>query len=78
MGWYFSLKEKYNYESQDNLKPVLFEKFLCSVVDVVCLFVCILFIFLIYYMQFFNQCRLANVIKVVNLYECISTMSMVS
>lgn len=24
MGCYFSLKEKYDYESQDNLKPVLF------------------------------------------------------
>lgn len=57
-------------------------------VDVVCLFVCLILIFISLGFFFFflayttwssltNVC-LANVIKVVNLYECISTMSMVS
>lgn len=55
-------------------------------VDVVCLFVCLIlifislgFFFLAYttWSSLTNVC-LANVIKVVNLYECISTMSMVS
>lgn len=57
-GWYFSLKEKYNYESQDNLNLFCSKTFY---VTWLMLFVCLFFYFYFvssfaYYMQFLNRC----------------------
>lgn len=78
-GWYFSLKEKYNYESQDNLNLFCSKTFYVMwLMLFVCFFIFILWVPLHTSCNSLTDVCLANVIKVVNLYECISTMSMVS
>lgn len=67
------MKAKIIFEACFVLKPFMFCGWCC-------LFVCFSLIFFFWHItcsSLTNVC-LANVIKVVNLYECISTMSMIS